>query len=123
MKRVIAGIMAALIGTAMITVPANAVQVCMDGWISYTEPGTRGACSWHGGVNKWASVPVREAPKPEPVRDDRCPEGTHYRAVQNQWWGLIENCILDGWTDQMLNDNPTVWIDLPEYKYPIQVSR
>ena len=39
---------------------ANAVQRCNDGTFSQTEPGTRGACSGHGGVDKsWG----REEPK------------------------------------------------------------
>ena len=39
----------------------NAVQRCNDGTFSQTEPGTRGACSGHGGVDKsWG----REEPKP-----------------------------------------------------------
>ena len=39
---------------------ANATQRCNDGTFSNTEPGTRGACSGHGGVDKsWG----REEPK------------------------------------------------------------
>ena len=41
---------------------ANATQRCNDGTFSQTEPGTRGACSGHGGVDKsWRDVGT---PKP-----------------------------------------------------------
>ena len=55
-------VVAALIAVSFFiyTEVANAVQRCNDGTFSQTEPGTRGACSGHGGVDKsWG----REEPK------------------------------------------------------------
>ena len=57
---------------------ANATQRCNDGTFSNTEPGTRGACSGHGGVDKsWRDVgtpePV-ETPKPNLPPTQSTPE-------------------------------------------------
>ena len=48
-----------LIAFVLMPAPAEAIQRCNDNTFSSTEPGTRGACSRHGGVDKtWdASAP------------------------------------------------------------------
>jgi hypothetical protein len=67
-KRTIAAIAAALAITGILTAPAaSADQLCRDGWVSPTAPGTPGACSWHGGVYETPYV----APTPPPVEPER----------------------------------------------------
>jgi hypothetical protein len=61
-------ILAIVLFAAWLLAPeAKAIQRCNDGTFSQTEPGTRGACSRHGGVDKsWRPSPT-PAPAPAPI--------------------------------------------------------
>ena len=69
MNKIFLGVMAVvgfilLIAFVLMPTPADAIQRCNDNTFSSTEPGTRGACSRHGGVDKtWeASAPPFSQP-------------------------------------------------------------
>ena len=57
-------------GLVGVAAPAQSVQKCNDGTFSQTEPGTKGACSRHGGVdNSWTPLETHESD------EDRSPDG------------------------------------------------
>ena len=55
-----------LLGTSLVAVqPANAGQLCADGWYS-TSSGS-GSCSWHGGIAGSSNSKVNTYKAPAPV--------------------------------------------------------
>jgi len=85
-------------GLVGVAAPAQGVQKCNDGTFSQTEPGTQGACSRHGGVDRsWTALettasdedpssdggtqgpePMQKTPPPPPCWDatiNNCPVG------------------------------------------------
>ena len=58
-------------GLVGVAAPAQSVQKCNDGTFSQTEPGTKGACSGHGGVDKsWTPLESSES-----AVGDKCDDG------------------------------------------------
>ncbi len=56
-----------LIGVAA---PAQGIQKCKDGTFSQTEPGTKGACSYHGGVDpSWTPLEAVDTDADQPAAE------------------------------------------------------
>lgn len=55
-----------MLGTSFITIqPANAGQLCADGW--YSSSSGSGTCSWHGGIAGSSGSRVNTYKAPAPV--------------------------------------------------------
>jgi len=62
---------ALLVAFVLLPTPADALQRCKDNTFSQTEPGTRGACSGHGGVDKtWDAAKPPFSQPPVDLPDD-----------------------------------------------------
>ena len=104
------GVVALLAGGLVgVAAPAQSIQLCNDGTFSQTEPGTKGACSRHGGVDtSWTplettesdedpssdggteeSEPVQKNPPPPPCWSaealNNCPVGGALRFVAPEY--------------------------------------